>query len=138
MKMSDAIKLVMKATKYARGGEIFILKMKAFKLSDLVDVLINNIAPKLGIKNDEIKVNVVGLFSGEKLHENLINEIELTNIYDLGDIYMIGPKKFYNSKIIKENLTLSSKDAELISKKELLKIIEEYLIKNEQIDFKIF
>jgi FlaA1/EpsC-like NDP-sugar epimerase len=36
MKTSDAVKLILKAAQHAKGGEIFILKMKAFKLSDLL------------------------------------------------------------------------------------------------------
>ncbi len=126
MRMSDAIKLIIKATIYAKGGEIFILKMKSFKLSDLVDVLINRIAPELAIDSSEVKVNIIGLMLGEKLHENLISEHELFYLHDLGELFMITPKAKVTS-IPKHNIPLSSKDAELISKDELTEIVKEFI-----------
>jgi FlaA1/EpsC-like NDP-sugar epimerase len=126
MKISDAMKLVLKATQYAKGGEIFILKTKAFKLSDLVDVLVNYIAPKFNIRCEEIKVNIMGLTSGEKLHEELISELEIPYLYDLGDFYIIKPKAS-TTTLKKEHLTLSSNNAEFVSKKELTEIINEYI-----------
>ena len=79
----DAVKLVIKATRYAKGGDIFILKMKAFKLGDLLDVILDRIAPRLDISKEDIKVNVTGLVLGEKLHEDLINKTEFNRIYEL-------------------------------------------------------
>jgi len=73
----DAVKLVIKATRCAKGGDIFILKMKAFKLGDLLDVILDRIAPRLDISKEDIKVNVTGLVLGEKLHEDLINKINV-------------------------------------------------------------
>jgi len=131
MRIVDAVKLIMKATKHANGGEIFILKMKAFKLSDLVDVLIHRIAPKLKIGNEKIKVKMLGLLPGEKLHETLISRHEAGYLHDLGDMYMITPK-MKPKKTSSNNIVLSSDKAELISKDELTKIIEEYLHSKER------
>ena len=69
MEIPDAVNLVMEATKYAQGGDLFILKMKAFKLGDLLDVILHKIAPRLNIPEEDIKVNMIGLVNGEKLHE---------------------------------------------------------------------
>jgi FlaA1/EpsC-like NDP-sugar epimerase len=126
MKISDAVKLVLNATQYAEGGEIFILKMRAFKLSDLVDVLINYVAPKVGIRSEEIKVSVVGLVQGEKLHEDLVSELEIPYLYDLGDFYVIKPKASATT-LKKGHLTLSSDNAGFVSKDELTEIVNEYL-----------
>ena len=134
MRIPDAVKLVLKATKYAEGGEIFILKMKAFKLMDLVDVLINHVAPKFGI-NGKIKLNVRGLVPGEKLHEDLISRLEIPYLHDLGELYVIkpgGPAITPSTK----HLILSSDHAELISKDELLKIVDEYINLRKDFSFR--
>jgi FlaA1/EpsC-like NDP-sugar epimerase len=126
MKISDAVKLVLNATQYAEGGEIFVLKMKAFKLSDLVDVLVNYVAPKVGIRSEEIKVNVIGLLPGEKQHENIVDELEVPYLHDLGDFYVIKPKT-PATNVQREHLAPSSNVAEFISKDELTEIVDEYI-----------
>jgi len=126
MKISDAAKLILKATQHAKGGEIFVLKMKAFKLSDLVDVLVNYVAPKVGICSEEIKVNTIGLLPGEKQHESIVDELEVPYLYDLGDFYVIKPKTPATS-VQREHLALSSNVAEFVSKDELTEIVDEYI-----------
>jgi len=126
MKTSDAVKLILKATQYAKGGEVFVLKMRAFKLSDLVDVLVNCIAPKFGIHGKEVKVNVIGSLPGEKQHENIIDELEVPYLHDLGDFYVIKPKTPVIN-VQREHLALSSNFTELISKDELKEIVDEYI-----------
>jgi len=122
MRISDAVKLVLNATKYAEGGDIFVLKMKAFKLSDLVDILINHIAPKLRLR--DVKLNVIGLVPGEKLHEELINKHELQYLHDLGEFYVIRLPKIVAPM---QQVIFSSDHAELVSKDELLEIVNEYI-----------
>jgi FlaA1/EpsC-like NDP-sugar epimerase len=125
MRISDAVKLVLKATRDAEGGEIFILKMKAFKLSDLIDILLNYVAPKLGIGGN-VRLNIIGLIHGEKLHEDLINGSEVPYLYEFDDFYIIKPRTPANIAQAKR-LILSSDSAELISKDELIKIVDECL-----------
>lgn len=144
IRISEAVKLVIKATKYAKGGDIFILKMKAFRLGDLLDVILDRIAPKLGLSKDEIKVNITGLVSGEKLHEDLINSTESNRVYELDDMYVIlrndeDASKYQNIKKVDLH-EYTSKDVELISKEEIEGIIMKYLknylvrgINNEQL-----
>ena len=127
----DAVKLVIKATEYAKGGEIFILKMKAFRLGDLLDVILDRIAPRLGISKEDVKVNVTGLVPGEKLHEDLINSTEYNRIYELDDLYVIlrndaDASKYQNIK--KADLyEYTTKDVELITKDEVEEIVMKYL-----------
>ena len=126
----DAVKLVIKATEYAKGGDIFILKMKAFKLGDLLDVILDRIAPRLDISKEEVEVNVTGLVLGEKLHEDLINNTESNRIYELDDMYVIlrnkeDVSKYQNTqKIVLDEYT--SKDVELISKEEIEETVMKY------------
>ena len=129
----DAVKLVIKATEYAKGRDIFILKMKAFRLGDLLDVILDRIAPRLGISKEDIEVNVTGLEQGEKLHEDLINNTESNRVYELDDLYIIlrnneDISKYQDFK--KTNLhEYTSKDVELISKEEIEEIVMKYLKK---------
>jgi UDP-N-acetylglucosamine 4,6-dehydratase len=129
--VSDAVSLIMKATGYAQGGEIFILKMKAFKLSDLVDVMVNVIAPKLNISKEDVKVNITGLAFGEKLHEDLINELESPRTYERDDIYVILPDDKARARSLTLNkanfLRYSSKKTELISKQQIEELVMDYL-----------
>jgi len=105
--------------------------MKAFKLGDLLDVILDRIAPRLDILKEDIKVNVTGLVLGEKLHEDLINKTEFNRIYELDDMYIIlrnneDVLKYQNIKKI--DLTeYTSKDVELISKDEIEEIVMSYL-----------
>ena len=126
LRMTDAAKLILKATRLARGGEIFVPKMKAFKLSDLIEVLITYVAPKFGICSEEVEVNTVGLMRGEKLHESIIDELEVPYLHDLGDFYVIDPRSSAIN-VHGRSLALSSNTAELISKDELKEIIDEYV-----------
>ena len=128
-----AVKLVIKATEYAKGKDIFILKMKAFKLGDLLDVILDRIAPRLGVSEDEIKVNRKGLISGEKLHEDLINNTESNRMYELDDMYLIlrnngDISKYQNTKKV-DLREYTSKDVVLISKDAIEEIVMKYLKK---------
>ena len=49
MSMCDAINLLFKATEIAQGGEIFVFKMDAIKITDLAEVMIEELAQKYGI-----------------------------------------------------------------------------------------
>ena len=136
MEIPDAVKLVMKATTHAIGGEIFILKMKAFRLGDLLKVMLERIAPKMGIPTNEIEVKTVGLIPGEKMHEDLINTIESNHIYELGDMYLIlkDEKELTAYKDAKKvNLgSYSSNNADYLSHDKLEQIILKHINKLRQ------
>lgn len=69
MTVEDAIQLVLKATSDALGGEIFIMKMPAFKIIELANVLMD----EHGVRND---FEIIGIRPGEKIHELLLSETE--------------------------------------------------------------
>lgn len=131
MEINQAVNLILKATRHAKGGETFILKMKAFHLGDLVDVCINNIAFKLNLSGNDIKINKIGLVSGEKLHEDLINDVERDRLFELDDMYVL----LKNSECSKNYPSLKrsnienycSKNADFMEKDELESIINNYL-----------
>ena len=126
MEIEDAVNLILKATQLMDGGEIFVLKMRAYRLGDLVDAFIR-VSRTLNYNN--IIVEDVGLYPGEKLHEELANSLELNNIYDCENMYVILPqekipKKGYNKIVLKE---YSSKTTDIMEGYELDALILEYL-----------
>jgi FlaA1/EpsC-like NDP-sugar epimerase len=131
IEIPEAIELVMKATEYAWGGEIFILKMKAFRLADLVDVTVNRIAPRLNVKPSDVRIEVTGLVKGEKLHEDLINGIEAERLYELIDMHVILDKDASLDKypgIKKAGLkSYTSDKAPVISKDEIEQVMRNYI-----------
>ncbi len=136
MRIEDAARLVIESSKYARGGETFILKMKAFRLGDLVEVIRERIAPKLGISPSEVDVRIIGLRPGEKMHEELLLQSELSAVYEFPPLnsYVILPSgRTRNWEEHWDELRrtyvrgYSSNDAEFLSLNELQALVEEYL-----------
>lgn len=76
--VEDAIKLVFKATSEAVGGEIFIMKMPAIKITDLAKVLMESSG------STDVEFDILGIRPGEKIHELLltVNESHSAILYD--------------------------------------------------------
>ncbi len=131
MDISEAIRLVLEAAKNAKGGEVFILDMRAFRLGDVVDVIVERIAPKLDTPSKNVEIVVTGLLRGEKLDEDLVNGIEAQHLYRLGDMYVILEDDAAKAKypgIKKVDLpAYTSRSVPFISKDELEKMILGYL-----------
>ena len=131
MEIPDAVRLIIQATEKANGGEIFILKMRAFRLQNLLDIIVKKIAPKLGLNQQDITIEKTGLVPGEKLHEDLISHNEIERLYETTGMYLILPQynpNFNISDFKKAHLPdYSSKNVDLISDQELEGIILKYL-----------
>lgn len=138
MYMSNTIDLVFKATLIAKGGEIFILKMPAIKLSDLADVAIGIYADKYGYKKEEIKKENIGLRAGEKMFEELMTETEAEKAFEMDDLLIIPPQvkltgvdqkgmdltaSDYKNARKCQLKEYSSKNIKLLSKKEIKKLL---------------
>jgi UDP-N-acetylglucosamine 4,6-dehydratase len=130
MSIEEATKLVLKAAIEAEGGEIFILKMPALKIKDLIEVVIEELSAKYGYSPDEISIENIGIRPGEKLFEELMTEEEAYNAKDLGDMFVIYPEKPYREKVdgaltfkyVSDEMKFLKKDAI----RNLLKNIEYY------------
>jgi len=129
MRISDAVKLVVDVPEISKGGEIFILKMSAFRLGDLAAVMEIEIAPQLG---KTISLEERSLVQGEKLHEDLLNEIEYENLLESDSLFIVPSAQ---SDIIDEYegftksslKSYSSSQAGLLGQKELAQYVREYI-----------
>jgi UDP-N-acetylglucosamine 4,6-dehydratase/5-epimerase len=125
----EAVRLVFDAIEYGVGGEVFVPKLPAFKITDLIEIL----KEKYHGKN---KVKITGIRPGEKIHELMINNSEVPRTYDYKTLFVIGssiqglygankPKYIKNGKLLNEKVIkeYSSEDA-LIPKKEVSKVFK--------------
>ncbi|NDB33013.1 MAG: polysaccharide biosynthesis protein [Nitrososphaeria archaeon] len=132
--MNQALDLIIDTALNGKESEIYIPKLKAYSITDVKDTLFD----LLGNTGEK----VIGIRSGEKLHETLINNEEMRSSWDLGKYYMIANplrdendvKKSYSQKIKKiSNVeSYSSDSVAKMTKSELKKtIIESGLLDTE-------
>ncbi len=134
----SAIKLIIKTMKIAQGGEIFVLKINAVRIIDLIEVLIENFSELYNKKPESVQINEIGLFAGEKLYEELFSLEESERIYEMDDMYLILPQlpelhkmivlgKYTKLKKFDKEKPFNSKEEDYLSKKE----IRDFLIQNK-------
>jgi len=87
MSTREAIGLVFEAVINSEGGEIFVMRMPATKVSNIVSVMTNLFGDK------DTKHEVIGIRPGEKMHEVLVskNEAPRTKIFN-DKYYVILPQ----------------------------------------------
>lgn len=89
MSLSEAVRLVFVAAERTQGGEVFVLKMPAFRLMDLIEILIEKLAPKYGYDKSQIPIEYIGPRSGERNDEILITEAESEIALESKDMFII-------------------------------------------------
>lgn len=139
MSIDDAISLILKATTISRGGEVFILKMPALKITDLAEVLIKQFSKNNYKSLRNISIKEIGMKPGEKLYEKLVSSTEKERALELKDMYVIPlpPDNPYTNKKDNDSYTyyrkkLSAKplsqakleSPKLLSKKEITKLLQ--------------
>lgn len=83
--LPEAIKLLFTAVFSGRSNGIFVMKMPAFKIKEIAEVLIEEF-------NSNSKIVEVGIRQGEKLHEVLVSKYESRNTYEYDEnYYLIKP-----------------------------------------------
>jgi len=130
--MNDALELIFRTLERGQGGEVFIPKLKAYKLGDVVDALIE-------LTDKKIIQEKIPVRPGEKFHESLISEDEIRNTYETNEDYILfeqvtqGYDIQHNSNLKKSKLTnrYSSDKVQLLSIKEIKDLIvkENFLTK---------
>ena len=92
MSINDAADLVLSSATYAIGGEVFVLKMKSVRIVDLIQAIIEIVAPECGYDPYDIHIEKIGMKPGEKLYEELMNEEEVSRTWELEDMFVILPR----------------------------------------------
>ena len=78
--LSDGVDMVLWALVNSLGGELFVPKIPSYKLMDLAEAIGPN-----------CEKQVVGIRSGEKIHEEMITSSDSFSAIDLGGYYAILP-----------------------------------------------
>ena len=127
--MNESLDFIFNATKIAKGSEIFVPKLRAYNIVDVKNAL-TELLSDTGEK-------IIGIRTGEKLHETLINEDEIRYSWEYKNMYMIASTLYalFNDKNIKESYQgikkiegiqkYSSDTVEKIPPKDLKKIIKD-------------
>lgn len=123
--LDESINMVSWCLKNSYGGEIFVPKIKSYKILDLAKAFSGN-----------AKIDLIGIRPGEKINEELISKNESRTTIDLGKYYAILPeassflkKKYKNKKKVPKNFSYSSDKNKFLTVKEL-----KNLIKSENIE----
>ena len=135
MTIPQAVNLVLSAANLSQGQEVFILKMPAARLGDLIEAAVQYYAPLAGKKAEEVKVRVIGTRAGEKFHERLLADHELDRVLETDEMYILTPqeklgnneyRKVYPSAVKSATPKYYSSDsAPKLSPKEVLALIKE-------------
>ncbi len=80
--MDNALDFILKAVDIGRGSEVFVPQLRAYSITDVKQALFE----LLGKSKEEI----IGIRSGEKLHEVLINADEMRYTTEIKGVYMIA------------------------------------------------
>lgn len=134
--MDEALSFILKATEFGQGSEIFVPKMRAYTITDVKESLTDI----FGDYGEEI----IGIRSGEKIHETLINNDEIKYSWEYNDMYMITNPLYpmFHPNIITETYdkikkidtfdNYSSNSVDKISKEELKHIIEKSILLSDK------
>lgn len=80
--MDEALDLILRAIENGKGGEIFIPKLKAYKVGDMKDAIIQ-------LLNKNTETEIIQVRPGEKYHESLISENEIRNSFETDMDYIL-------------------------------------------------
>lgn len=122
--LSEALNLILNGLNRAKGGEVFVPKLNAYKLKDLAESIIE-------LTGKNIHINFSSIRIGEKIHEAMINKYESPYTIESENTYVLLTPELYkkNSDLYinaKKNCMIgdySSENAPLISKSDLKQII---------------
>ncbi len=125
-----ATSMIQDVLKIAKGGEIFVPKIKSLRVIDLAKAV-----------NNKNKLKIIGVRPGEKIHEQMISSSDSYTTVSLKNYYAILPagnktliKKFIaknRCKKVDDSFEYSgNKNGKFLSIQEIKKLITEYEKKN--------
>ena len=129
MTMDEAIDLVLYALNKGKNGEILVKKTESASIEKLVEVL------KKYYNKPDVKIKNIGIRHGEKMHETLITEEEMSVVIEKKNFFIIPPnnrdinydKYFKQGSKKKISIDYNSKNSKQLSEKELLSKLKKVL-----------
>ena len=120
--LEHAMELIFTATIKGKGREIFVKKMPVCKITDLIQVMIEEIA-----HNKKYPVKIVGLRQGEQMYETLVSEEEMQRAKETEGHFIIYPYGTSGLPQIKSKIKEYRTDLieERMSKKEIEKLLKD-------------
>lgn len=91
MTLKEAVRLVLDSVFMAKGGEVFVTKMPVARIADLASVMVQELAPHYGYDPADVRIEVIGTKSGEKMYEELMNEEEIRRTVELERYFVVKP-----------------------------------------------
>jgi FlaA1/EpsC-like NDP-sugar epimerase len=133
MSIQEAVRLVIESAYMAKGGEVFVTKMPVITITDLAEVMIQELAPMYGHPVENINIEVIGFKPGEKLYEELMNQEETRRARELQRYFVVLPAftclyrniPYEYPDIVSESVPkpYNSESERPLSKKELAKFL---------------
>ena len=122
MDLNDSVSLVLNALKFAKNGEIFVMKSSASSILNIIESLET-------IFNIKANIKIIGIRHGEKIFETLISEEEMIKTLSFGKYFKIVPdirdlnyNKFFSlGKKNYEPRSYNSNNTNILTKKQLIK-----------------
>ena len=124
--LNEATNMVLKVIKSAEGGEIYVPKLRSFRIIDLAKAI-----------NPKNKIKILGIRAGEKIHEQMISSSDSYSTVELDNFYAILPqgnldlikkyKKKNKSRMVKPGFEYSSdQNGPFLSLNELKKLLRKH------------
>lgn len=128
--LDEGVDLVLYALQNAWGGEIFVPKIPSYRIMDVATAIAPN-----------AKHTIIGIRPGEKLHEEMITEMDSFNTLELDKYYVIAPsvplwshdeycKKFNGKKVPQGFKYNSGSNPDFMSVEDIRTAIREHIDPN--------
>jgi UDP-N-acetylglucosamine 4,6-dehydratase len=112
MTLNDSVDLILDCIQNAENGELYIPKLKSMRIIDLANIF---------SKRYNKPVQIVGIRSGEKIHEAMINETESLRTIERNNRFVVKP--IYDTTIYNQNIFQFDSSMDVLE----INVLEEYL-----------
>lgn len=119
LSLEDAVDTIVAAIAKGNAGDTLIPRIPSARVVDIADVLIGE---------RKIEIMFIGLRPGEKVHEAMISEEEVSRVKELEDYYLIQPMlpELRREGSVEAGITKEySSEHSIMNKKELYKLLHE-------------
>lgn len=123
--LDESVNFCIEALRISTGGEIFVPKLKGYKILDLAKAI-----------NKKAKIKIIGTRQGEKIDEELISSYDAKHTFESKNFYIIFSNDNYRNKMLKfkkvsKNFSYRSDMCKFYSINELEQKIRNEIKKND-------